>query len=264
MRSQWCGTENANNSNFTRCRFRASQFFQGYLVFLLLLAGCTGTEETRVPARELYYKATVALEDELFNEATERLTQIIGQSPGTRLATVAYLKLGDLYFQQNKWEEAETNYRLFLALNPNSHLTPYVLNRLIALNYKRNVTGLLFTSRDFDRDMEPNRKIIQEYQRFFFLYPNNAYLTDVKEFLIKARSDLAEYEFLVANFYFEQQAFNSAILRYLHLLKHYPEYPKTQEVGIKLIEAYEANRQPHLAAEMRKALEVRFNQKNLN
>ena len=80
-------------------------------------------------------------------------------------------KMGEVYFLQRKWEESETSYRRFLLLNPRSHLTPYVLNRLIALNYERNIYGLFAKSRDYDRNMEPNRTLIREYQRFYLLFP---------------------------------------------------------------------------------------------
>lgn len=223
-----------------------------------LLQGCSPPVEIEVTTVELYHRALMAYEDNSLNEAQTDFEKVIEQNPGTRLATLSYLKLGDLHFNISEWDEAEINYRSFLNQSPNSHLTPYVLSQLISLNYQRNLQGLIFESRESDRNMEPNRKIIQEYQRFFFLYPQNAYLSDVRTFLSRAKNDLADHEFMVGNFYFGQKAFQSAILRYLHLLKNYPEYPRTKEVGLRLIEAYEANQQPDLADEMRKAMEAYF------
>ncbi|MBF0279351.1 MAG: outer membrane protein assembly factor BamD [SAR324 cluster bacterium] len=232
----------------------------GLLFFtaIMILQGCTGEETHRLPAQEVYYKALMQFEEQSFKEAKIGFEKVIEENPGTRLATVSYLKLGDLNFAGTNWNEAETNYQAFLTHSPNSHLTPYVLSQLISLNYQRNVQGVFFRSRNFDRDMEPNRKIIEEYQRFFFLYANNAYLQDTKEFLSRAQNDLAEHEFLVGNFYFEHKAYDSAILRYLHLLKTYSQFPRVKEVGLRLVEAYKANQQPHLAKEMQKAIEVRF------
>ncbi len=232
------------------------------LLGILLIQGCSTSEESslHVPAKEIYFQAMASYEDGTLKEAEKKFQQVIEQNPGTKLATMSYLKLGDLQFTSQEWEKAETNYRSFLTFNPKSHLTPYVLSRLIALNYERNVHGLFFKSRDFERDMGPNRKIIQEHQRFFFLYANNAYLTDTKKYLHLAKNDLAEHELMVGNFYFENKSYNSAILRYLHLLKTYPDYSKIKEAGLRLVEAYKANKQPHLAEEMQKAIEVRFSQ----
>lgn len=246
---------------------RSRKDSRSFLFFLILgswfLTACStqvDSPQGQFFIQETYQKALMAYEDELFKEAQTGFEKIIEQNPGTRFASQSYLKLGDLHFQTTEWEKSETNYRLFLTLNPNSLLTPYVLNRLIELNYKRNFQGLFVENRDFERDMEPNRRIIQEYQRFFFLYPNSAYLQESKEYLRQARNDLAEYEFLVGNFYFERQAYTAAISRYLYLLKNFPEYTNTEAVGLKLLSAYEANQQPHLASEMKKAMGVRFNQ----
>ncbi len=221
------------------------------------LSGCTETANTqvRVPAAELYYKAMVAYEDEFYQEALKQFEILISDFEGSRLATLAQLKMGDLHFVQHKWAEAETNYRQYLLLNPRSHLTPYVLNRLIALNYERNLYGVFIKTRDYDRNMEPNRKLIQEYNRFYLLYPQSPYLLDVRDYRRKVRDDLAEYELFVAEYYFELEAYHSAIARYLYLLKNYPEFQRTQHVAERLIEAYKRNQQPVLASEMQNVLD---------
>ena len=81
----------------------------------------------------------VAVEDEFYQEALKNFENLVDEHSGTRLATLAHLKMSEVYFLQNKWEESETSYRRLLLLNPRRHLTPYVNNRLIALNYERNI-----------------------------------------------------------------------------------------------------------------------------
>ncbi len=231
-------------------------------IFIILLVfglnqGCsdTGNKQIRLPSTELYHQAMVSIEDEYYNEALKNFEILVEEHAGTRLATLAHLKMGDIYFIQGKWEESETSYRQFLLLNRRSHLVPYVLNRLIALNYERNHYGVFFKSRDFDRNMEPNRTLIKEYQRFYLLFPKSPYLDEVKEYHFRAMSDLAEHELNVANYYFYKQAYHSAIGRYLYLLKNYPDFPHTAKVAERLIEAYRLNRQPVLAKEMQSVME---------
>jgi outer membrane protein assembly factor BamD len=228
------------------------------LVFSGLLQSCTDTATTqvRIPATELYHKAIVAFEDEFYLEALKNFEILIEEHTGTRLATLSHLKMGDLYFKQKKWEESESSYRRFLLLNPRTHLTPYTLNRLIALNYERNIYGLFVKSRDYDRNMEPNRTLIREYQRFYLLFPQSPYLEDVQAYQSRALGELAEHELQVANYYFDKEAYHSAIGRYLYLLKHYSSYPRTGQVAEQLIEAYRLNQQPELADEMQKVLET--------
>ena len=134
-------------------------------IFLLisgLIQGCSDktNNQIRLPSTELYHQAMVSIEDEYYNEALKNFEILVDEHAGTRLATLAHLKMGDIYFIQSKWEESETRYRQFLLLNQRSHLTPYVLNRLIALNYERNHYGIFFKSRDYDRNMELHVTVI--------------------------------------------------------------------------------------------------------
>ena len=222
---------------------------------LILLQSCGDeVKKMRVPALELYQEAYVAYEDEFFQESEKKFQALVDEHPNTQLSNLAFLKMGDLNFQRSKWEDAEVNYRMFLTLNPQSHLTPYVLNRLIALNFEKNYYGIFFPSRNFDRNMEPNRTILKEYRRFYLLYPNSPYLEEIQEYQHKARAELAEHEFLVGNFYFRGKLFTSAAERYLYLLQQYPEFPRTEEVARKLIEAYRLNGEALLAQEMEEVL----------
>ena len=138
--------------------------FIPWILLLLVLQGCgEEVKKMRVPAVELYQEAFVAFEDEYYQEAEKKFQDLVDEHPNTQLATLAYLKMGDLNFKRSKWEDAEVNYRMFLTLNPQSHLTPYVLNRIIALNFEKNYYGIFFPSRNFDRNMDPNRTILKEF-----------------------------------------------------------------------------------------------------
>ncbi len=232
-----------------------SVFFTLFL-FSLLLQSCKNSENTQIrsPAMELYQNALVASENEFYQEAIKNFEILVNEFPNTRLGTISHLMMGDLYFKQSKWEESESSYRSFLLHNPRSNLTPYVLNRLIALSYERNHYGLFVKSRDFDRNMEPNRTLIREYQRFYLLFPQSPYLIEVKEYYKRAMSDLAEHELHVGNFYFDNEAYHSAINRYLYLLKYYPSFPRKNLVAERLIEAYRLNQQPEHAEKIHKIL----------
>ena len=212
----------------------------------------------QVPARTLYFEALTLEDQELYEEAITKVKSIVDDNPGTRLGIFGNLKLGDLYSKQENWIEADTHYRIFLTLNSNSRLTPYVLYRLMEVNYQKGLTGLFFPTREVDRDMEPNRKIIVEFKRFFLLYPNSPYLEDVRPYYRAAREILARYELLVGDFYMKRESYYSAIARYLYLLRNYPEYSNEAEVLRKLINAYRENQQPELGDEMERIYRMRY------
>jgi len=231
--------------------------FLTLILFLFFLQCCSQANnvEVRLPAIELYQGALIASENKFYQEALESYEILITEYSSTRLGILSHLMMGDIYFKQNKWLESENSYRSFLLHNPRSNLTPYALNRLIALNYERNQYGLFIKSRDYDRNMEPNRKIIREYQRFYLLFPQSPYLTEVKNYYKRAMSDLAEHELHVGNFYFDKGAYHSAINRYLYLLKNYPNFTRRNQVAERLIEAYKSNQQSDRAEKMQEILD---------
>jgi len=181
------------------------------------------------------------------------LDDIINQNPGTRFAIYSYLKRGDALMDSNssKLDEAETNYRIFLSLSAHSHLVPYVLSRLIELNYKKKQSSLFGKEYNYSRDPERFKKVISEYQRFFLLYPNSLYLVDAKEYLNLSTEALAEHELIIGDWYYKNGLFGSAIARYSYVINHYPNFKDSEKIVNKLIEAYLKNQQPQLASELK-------------
>ncbi|MBI4081879.1 MAG: outer membrane protein assembly factor BamD [Candidatus Lambdaproteobacteria bacterium] len=218
----------------------------------LATAGCEGANpvEVQVPARRLYFEGELLAAQGLYSDAVTKFQQAADQNRGTRLGGYAYLWLAQLYEKQEKWIEAETQYRLFLTTNAQSHLTSWVLYRLLSVNYQKSFTGLIYPDREVDRDTEPNRQLILEYKRFYLLYPNSVYLPETVPLYRGARITLARHELVVGDFYMRRGLYNAAAGRYLYLLLNYPEFDDTEGVLKKLIAAYRANQQPLLAAEM--------------
>ena len=218
---------------------------------LLALGGCeTSIAKVQEPAAGLYTEGTMLEDQGFYSEAVTKFQQVVEENPGTLLGSHGYLRLAELYAKQEKWVEADTNYRLFLTYNATSHLTSYVLYRLLYVNHQRSYTGLIFREREIDRDMEPNRRLILEYKRFFLLYPNSVYTEETLPFYVGARQTLARYEEMVGDFYFDRSQYNAAAHRYYYLLLHHPEFTGSDRVLDKLVRAYRENQQPGLAAEM--------------
>ena len=85
-----------------------SGYLQIFIILLLsaLTHGCSDTanNQIRLPSTELYHQAMVSIEDEYYNEALKNFEILVEEHAGTRLATLAHLKMGDIYFFQSKWE----------------------------------------------------------------------------------------------------------------------------------------------------------------
>ena len=221
------------------------------LAVVLLLSGCTAPQpEVKIPPRVLYLSAQVLEDQGLYSEAITKYQQVIDQNAGSRMASFGYLKIAELKMRQEEWGDSETQYKMFLTSNSSSHLTEYVLFRLLKAHHESSYTGLFFREREIDRDMEPNLRTITEFQRLYFLYPNSIFLQDARGYYRSARVTLADHERMVADYYFRHGLYNAAASRYLFLLRIYPEYPDSKSVLERLIESYRHNQQPDLAGEM--------------
>ena len=214
------------------------------------LMGCATLEVKTVEGK--YDRAMQLMDQALYSSAIPIFEEIIKENPGTKYATYSYLKLGDANLESgsSKYSEAEKNYRIFLSYSPHSHLVPYIMSRLIELNYKKNGSMFFGEEYTYSRDPEHFKRIINEYQRFFLLYPNSLHLLDAQEYMTKSREALAEHEFIIGNWYFEQNYLRSAIDRYRYLLKNYPDFSRTGKVVNKLIDAYKSNQRVDLAEEL--------------
>ncbi|HUJ75004.1 MAG TPA: outer membrane protein assembly factor BamD, partial [bacterium] len=141
----------------TRCAW----LLPGLALSTLLLTACSQNQDNvQFPAREMYLEAQVQEDQGLYSDAIEKFKKMVTQNPGTLLGSYGYLRLAELYFKQEDWVQAETNYRLFLSANSNGPLTPYVLYRLLVVNDKKSYTGLFFPARETDRDTDPDRQIL--------------------------------------------------------------------------------------------------------
>ncbi|MDX2469494.1 MAG: outer membrane protein assembly factor BamD [SAR324 cluster bacterium] len=232
--------------------FSLKSILAAYLLLTLGLSSCSTVEPKTVEAK--YDKAMVFIEKGEYNMAPPVLQEILRESPGTRYATYSYLKLGDCYLEigdtKDNFDQAEVHYRIFLRKSPNSHLVPYVLSRLIELNYKRNISKLWGDEYAFSRDPGHFKSIIHDYQTFYLLYPSSLYLADAQDYRNKALEALAEHEFIIGTWYYGHKLFPSSIARYSHILKVYPNFSGRDKVVFELINAYRKNQQPSLATEL--------------
>lgn len=227
------------------------------LLITVSITNCSSKEP--VTMEDKYDAAILHMDNEDYSLAIPLFKKLIDENPGTRFAAYSYLKLADAYLlsgETNNYTEAETNYRIFLNYSSYSHLVPYVLSRLIELNYKRNTSAFFGESYAYSRDPEHFKKIISEFQRFYFLYPDSLYLEDARQYLDKSIDALAEHEALIGRWYFDQSLYMAAISRFRHILYHYPHFPKRDMIIEMLISAYRKNQQPEMADELQRVFSL--------
>ena len=228
----------------------------------LALGACSSSEtandKAQQPGRMVFQDAQVLEDQGLYTEAIDKYKKVASENQGTRLGSFSYLRVAELFYKQEDWLQSETNFRLFLSANSNSHLNAYVLYRLLQVNDKKAYTGVFFVDREVDRDMEPNKQIITEYKRFYLLYPQSMFTPEVTPIYQAARTALAEHEIRVADFYLRHEEYNAAASRYLYALRNFPELANPEYALRQLIFSYRKDQQTDFAAEMQHVYDDRY------
>ncbi len=196
------------------------------------LAACASDEPPPPPepepeptAEEHYQRGLEILEGERllfffrsvdYPAAIEAFQQIIDSYPYSEYATLAELKIADVHFRRRDYEEAASFYQDFVELHPSHPEVPYAIYRNGLCSFER--------MREADRDQEPTRQAIAQFEALLQRHPDAPVADDARRKLEEARTRLAEREIRVADFYFDQGIYHAAVHRYRRALEAYPQH----------------------------------------
>ena len=89
------------------------------LVSLVVSLGCSSSDKFDTSTPEGAFKAAEALEkDERYEEAIPKFQEVKNKHPYSRFATEAELKIADIHFASENFEEAQASYQLFKEFHP--------------------------------------------------------------------------------------------------------------------------------------------------
>jgi outer membrane protein assembly factor BamD len=212
----------------------------------LAAAGCGGgpgpTELGEVPsAEQLYEEAKAILADghDLFwvwdttdyQEAIDRLQDIIDNHPYSDYAVVAGLEIADTYFRREHWEEALSYYRDFAELHPEHPKVPYALHRAALCHYHQ--------SRDPGRDQSATKQAVAQLEDLMRRFPDAPESRDAEVLWRELRTRLGTHVLQIGDFYMDRSEYQSAADRYRAVLNQYPGLGLDPEALYKLGVCYE-------------------------
>ncbi len=205
------------------------QLFFSTLLFVsvvsLLLVSCSGEKPVRQDVfdpRAVLQQAGKLIEMDEYEEARKLLFEVKNRDLSKKYAPLAQLKIAESFVTEGQPERAVEEYRRFLQLYPDHPQAPYAQYQ-IALVYFRQIESPA-------KGAGGARKALEEFQKLLRLYPRNPYREAVELKIRECRNLIAEYEFLVGEFYYKKGSYNAAIGRFLGLLKEFPDYRKIPEV----------------------------------
>jgi outer membrane protein assembly factor BamD len=196
----------------------------GVLAVAISACASAPTEPEEVPAAELLYqrgltqmegrKILWVIPSGDHAKAIETFQQIIDNYPYSEYAVMAELKIADTYFDQDKYDEALSYYRDFSELHPQHEAVPYTLKRAAHCHYKQ--------SKSADRDQTATTESLKYLDQLITRHPHSTEATEAEEMWKELRTKLAQHDMQIADYYMNEEEYQSAADRYRTVLNKYP------------------------------------------
>lgn len=203
----------------------------------LLLAGCVTEPKVDMNTPEGLFKlAEFYRKQERYEEAITQYKALSNKHPYSKLAVEAELKVGDCHYEKQEYAEAFSSYKAFKELHPKHAASDYVTFRA-AESLREQLPATV------DRDLSQATTAIGLYEELTVSYPQSKYAKESNEKKLKLIQMLADKEIYIADFYYKQGKFISALTRYEMFLTTFPQNQKTPYV---LLQAAYSARKIHI------------------
>lgn len=180
-----------------------------------LLFSCATQEKDLNTAEGLFAYAKEFQDAERYEVALAKYAEVRNKFPYSNLATEAELAIADVHYARESYTESEVAYQNFRDLHPKHAKSDYVLYR-IAMSYYMQLPETI------DRDLSVGKDAIYHFIEVSKLYPKSEFAADSKTKRDDIYNRLAEKELYIADFYFKQEKFSSALRRYESALSKFP------------------------------------------
>jgi outer membrane protein assembly factor BamD len=184
-----------------------------FIAVLALLAGCA-VKEPPFDLATVFSKAEENMRKENFEKARKGYQEIQEKSPDKSYDAALMLRIADTYYGDEKYDEALVEYQAFLNFHPVHKDAVYAQYQIAMCSFKQMTT--------IDRDPEPTRAALKEFQALLRKYPKSLYDEPAKKNMSLCQDRLSEYELYVGRFYHKKGAFKAAAGRLDNLLLNYP------------------------------------------
>lgn len=190
------------------------------LVLLAAIAGCA-SKEPPFDSVAVFKEAEESMRGESFEKARKGYQEIQEKSPDKSYDAVLMLRIADTYFGEEKYSEAQVEYRAFLNYHPVNKDAAYAQYQVAMCSYNDLTT--------IDRDPAPAHMVIREMRALLEKYPKSGYEEQARKHIFICTDWVAEYELYVARFYHKKGSYRAAVGRCEKLLADYPGTPSEQD-----------------------------------
>ena len=181
-------------------------------------------------AEELFAEGTRNFNDKRYARAIDAFTKIKTDYPFSPLLTETELKVADAYYLNQQYPEAINALKEFQSLHPSNENLPFVTYRL-GQSYFDQFSAT-------DRDQKNTETAKGYFETVINNYPKSSYAAPAKEKLLKCIEYLADYDFSVASFYYQQQKYPAARDRFEEIVRKYRGTPAAAKSLFYLGDSY--------------------------
>ena len=187
-------------------------------IFLLFwVSGCAlfeKKEPERTP-QAAYEEALRLLERKKYERSAEAFRKFKEDFPLSTYTPLAELRLADsLYFDKN-YAEAIVLYEEFKKLHPIHPEIPYAIYQVGMCHFKQMLA--------IDRDQTVAEKALEQFRYVVENFPQSKYTSDAKTKMQLCQRQLADHEYVIADFYYRMGHYKAARGRLEEILKKYPD-----------------------------------------
>jgi len=186
-----------------------------------------------------FEKADKLIQDKDYDGARKLLLEIKNRDLTKKYAPIAQLRIADSYVKEGEPDLAVAEYRKFLEIYPDHRHASYAQYQ-IAMVYFNQIEGP-------ERGYGGAAKALEEFEKLKRDFPRNPYKELIEIRIERCRNIIADYEFLVGEFYLKKSSYKAASSRFETVLQKFPDYKKTENVLLDLGICYKNSGEPEKA-----------------
>lgn len=201
---------------------------------ILVTVSCSGKKDIRPEGQfdpqKSINKANELIDKKDYEDARKILLEVKNRDITKKFAPLAQLRIADSYAREEEHDLAIEEYKRFIEMYPENRYAPYAKYQM-AMNYFVQIESP-------ERGYGAASKALEEFEKLKRMFPRNPYKELIELRIEKCRNTMAEYEFLVGEFYFKKGSYSAALVRFQGIMSRFPEYKKEPSVLYRIALSY--------------------------
>ncbi|WP_119342651.1 outer membrane protein assembly factor BamD [Facilibium subflavum] len=232
---------------------------------LAFLSGCASTDNKPLPyqgesAQYIYAKGHEQVQDADYYKAIATFRSLNSQYPFGKYTERGNLDLIYAYYQDDQPEMALGLANQFIKVYPSSKHLGYVYYMMGVINFD-NGRGFLQRYLPYDMSLHDPQAYLQafrELKRAVELNPKASYVSDAKRRMVYINNMVGRYQYNIAEFYFDREAYVAAINRAKVVIEEYPQSNAVEDAIVLMVKAYDILKMPELSQKYLDLLKLNY------